>query len=103
MDLPRHASTPRAAAAPDDVDSLLPSPCWRRRRAARTNAAALLGPREVEILTLVSKGLTNPEIADVVSLSRLTVGCHIKNIYKKLAVNSRTQAVFEARSHGLLY
>jgi DNA-binding NarL/FixJ family response regulator len=66
-------------------------------------APALLSPREVEILTLVSKGLTNREIADVLTLSRLTVGCHIKNIYKKLAVNSRTQAVFEARSQGLLF
>ena len=71
--------------------------------APQKTAPPLLSPREVEILTLVSKGLTNREIADVVSLSRLTVGCHIKNIYKKLAVNSRTQAVFEARSHGLLY
>lgn len=74
------------------------------RPAASPSAAhPLLSPREVEILTLVSKGLTNREIADVLSLSRLTVGCHIKNIYKKLAVNSRTQAVFEARSQGLLF
>ncbi|WP_341319202.1 response regulator transcription factor [Paraburkholderia sp. IMGN_8] len=61
-----------------------------------------LSPREIEILNLVGKGLTNREISDLLSLSRLTVECHIKNIYKKLAVNSRTQAVFEARSHGLL-
>jgi DNA-binding NarL/FixJ family response regulator len=61
-----------------------------------------LTSREVEILSLVSKGLTNREIADVLALSRLTVGCHIKNIYKKLAVSSRTQAVYEARSYGLL-
>ena len=63
---------------------------------------APLTPREIEILNLVSKGLTNREISSLLSLSRLTVECHIKNIYKKLAVNSRTQAVFEARSHGLL-
>jgi DNA-binding NarL/FixJ family response regulator len=74
-----------------------------RSSAAPTAALQLLSPREVEILTLVSKGLTNREIAEVLSLSRLTVGCHIKNIYKKLAVNSRTQAVFEARSQGLLF
>jgi DNA-binding NarL/FixJ family response regulator len=65
-------------------------------------SGALLSPREAEILTFVSKGLTNQEISSLLSLSRLTVECHIKNIYKKLAVNSRTQAVFEARSRGLL-
>jgi DNA-binding NarL/FixJ family response regulator len=71
--------------------------------ASQKTRSPILSPREVEILTLVSKGLTNREIADVLSLSRLTVGCHIKNIYKKLAVNSRTQAIFEARSQGLLF
>jgi DNA-binding NarL/FixJ family response regulator len=61
-----------------------------------------LSKREIEILELVSKGLANLEISDLLSLSRSTVECHIKNIYKKLAVNSRTQAIFEARMHGLL-
>jgi len=61
-----------------------------------------LSKREIEILELVSKGLANLEISDLLSLSRSTVECHIKNIYKKLAVNSRTQAIFEARAHGLL-
>lgn len=61
-----------------------------------------LSPREIEILGLVAKGMTNREIAALLSISSLTVACHIKNIYKKLAVNSRTQAVFEARTFGLL-
>lgn len=61
-----------------------------------------LSPREHEILGLVGKGLTNQELSELLSLSRLTVECHIKNIYKKLAVHSRTEAVFEARSTGLL-
>lgn len=69
---------------------------------AKPPALSLLSPREIEILELVGKGLTNREISDVLSLSRLTVECHVKNIYKKLAVSSRTQAVFEARTHGLL-
>lgn len=62
----------------------------------------LLSPRETEILLLVSRGLTNREIAGVLSLSRFTVECHIRNVYKKLAVRSRTQAVFEARVLGFL-
>lgn len=64
--------------------------------------ATPLSPRETEILQLVSKGLTNLEISHVLTLSRLTVECHIKNIYKKLSVRSRTEALFEARAHGLL-
>lgn len=65
-------------------------------------APPALSPREIEILGLVAKGMTNREIAGLLNISSLTVACHIKNIYKKLAVNSRTQAVFEARTFGLL-
>ncbi|PLY99939.1 DNA-binding response regulator [Burkholderia sp. WAC0059] len=61
-----------------------------------------LTARQTEILCLVSRGLTNREISLQLSLSLLTVECHIRNIYKKLAVRSRTQALFEARSLGLL-
>jgi DNA-binding NarL/FixJ family response regulator len=64
--------------------------------------ADLLSPRENEILELVSRGLTNREIAGVLSLSKFTVECHIRNVYKKLAVRSRTQAVFEARALGFI-
>lgn len=65
-------------------------------------AQPVLTPREIEILTMVNKGFTNKEIAEIVTLSPLTVECHVKNIYKKLAVRSRTEAVFEARAHGFL-
>ena len=61
-----------------------------------------LTPRERKILELVSQGLSNREMAEMLSISRLTVECHTKNIYRKLAVNSRTEAVFQARRHGLL-
>jgi len=61
-----------------------------------------LSPREREILRLVAQGLSNREMADLLSISKLTVECHTKNIYRKLVVNSRTEAVFEARRHGLL-
>jgi DNA-binding NarL/FixJ family response regulator len=61
-----------------------------------------LSEREIEILGLVNQGLTNKEIASELSLSSLTVECYTKNIYKKLAVSSRTQAVFTARARGWL-
>lgn len=65
-------------------------------------APAALTPRERKILELVSQGLSNRDMAESLSISKLTVECHTKNIYRKLAVSSRTEAVFEARRHGLL-
>jgi DNA-binding NarL/FixJ family response regulator len=61
-----------------------------------------LGAREVQILQLVGDGLTNREIAEQLLLSRYTVEGYIKRIYRKLAVSSRTKAVYEARARGLL-
>ncbi len=58
--------------------------------------------RETEILQLVSQGLGNREIAARMNLSRLTIEGYTKNIYRKLAVKSRTAAVHEARALGLL-
>ncbi|MDN4589314.1 DNA-binding response regulator [Xenophilus aerolatus] len=64
--------------------------------------APSLSGREKEILRLVAQGLSNREMAEMLSISRLTVECHTKNIYRKLVVGSRTEAVFQARRHGLL-
>ncbi|WP_210268740.1 response regulator transcription factor [Brucella sp. 191011898] len=61
-----------------------------------------LSPRENEILRLVSEGLGNRDIAEQLFLSRHTIEAHIKNIYRKLAVSSRTQAAQAARQRGLL-
>jgi DNA-binding NarL/FixJ family response regulator len=64
--------------------------------------APQLSERELEILQLVARGYSNPEIATAIGLSRFTIEDHTKKIYRKLAVNSRTAAVFEANSLGLL-
>ena len=61
-----------------------------------------LSERENEILQLVASGLSNREIAEQLFLSRYTVESHIKRVYRKLAVSSRTGAVHEARSRGWL-
>ena len=61
-----------------------------------------LSAREAQILRLVADGLSNREIAEQLFLSRYTVECHAKRIYRKLAVPSRTKAVYEARARGLL-
>ncbi len=61
-----------------------------------------LSPREQEVLELVARGYTNAEIAELLGVSYHTVTAHVKHIYGKLAVSSRSAAVFEARALGLL-
>ncbi len=61
-----------------------------------------LTPREQEVLSLVSRGYTNSEIARLLTMSFHTVTSHIKHIYKKLSVRSRSEAIFEASQLGLI-
>lgn len=61
-----------------------------------------LSPREIEILTLLSKGCKQAEIGTLLGISVHTVGSHLKNVYRKLGVHSSLQAVFEARQAGML-
>jgi DNA-binding NarL/FixJ family response regulator len=62
----------------------------------------VLTPREADVLELVSRGYSYAEIARLQMLSIHTVQSHIKNLYAKLAVHSRSEAVFEASRMGLL-
>jgi len=66
------------------------------------NSIAVLTEREVDILRLVAKGLSFNEVGDSLSISPHTVVTHVKKIYRKLAVHSRGEAVFEAGQMGLL-
>lgn len=61
-----------------------------------------LTPREIDILWGIAKGFRYAEIADQLGISRQTVPGHIKNIYRKLQVNTRGEAVFEALQQGLI-
>ncbi|HEX3882605.1 MAG TPA: response regulator transcription factor [Stellaceae bacterium] len=56
----------------------------------------LLTPREMDILWGIAKGFTYNDIADRLGISRQTVPSYIKSIYRKLEVNSRSEAVFTA-------
>jgi DNA-binding NarL/FixJ family response regulator len=69
-----------------------------RQRAAEDE----LTRREVEVLDLIAKGYSYNEIAELLKLSPNTVRSHIRNIYRKLAVKSRSEAVFEAANLGLI-
>lgn len=61
-----------------------------------------LSRRELEVLELLSQGLSNQEIADKLFVSANTVKTHTRNLFEKLGVARRTQAVQKARSLGLI-
>ena len=61
-----------------------------------------LSPRELEVLTLVARGLSNTEIGEKLFISLSTVKGHNRQIFEKLRVNRRTEAVAKARELGLL-
>ena len=61
-----------------------------------------LTKRETEVLNYVAKGFNSGEIAEMLVLSKHTITTYIKHIYRKLAVKSRTEAVYEAVKLGLL-
>lgn len=65
-------------------------------------APGVLSQRELDILELVAKGMNFAEIGAALAISPHTVVAHLKKIYRKLAVHSRAEAVYEARQMGLL-
>jgi LuxR family maltose regulon positive regulatory protein len=83
----------------DAEDSRTPIP---DPRAPRSELIEPLSRRELEVLRLLATGLSNKSIANTLSISVTTVKKHLQNIYGKLNVHSRTQAVDRARRFGLL-
>ena len=66
------------------------------------SGAGTLSERELEILRLISDGQSNQAIADRLVITVGTAKWHISNIYGKLGVRSRTQALARARELGLI-
>jgi LuxR family maltose regulon positive regulatory protein len=87
------------AAFPVDEAGRAASPATR---VAGSRLAEPLSSRELEVLALIAEGLTNQEIAARLYLSLHTVKAHTRNIYAKLGVSSRTQAVARGRALGVL-
>lgn len=104
------AAIARLRAGESPISSAIARHLLRRFRVADAPAHAPAGasqvspltPRENEVLQLIAKGLSYQRIADTLGMSPHTVTTHIKQIYRKLAVNSRGEAVFEAMQLGLL-
>jgi NarL family two-component system response regulator LiaR len=63
-------------------------------------AAELLSEREIEVLRLATRGLSNQDIADKLCLSLRTVQAHLGHIFNKMQVSSRTEAVVRALKEG---
>ncbi|HWJ01611.1 MAG TPA: response regulator transcription factor [Burkholderiales bacterium] len=76
----------------------------RRREAApdRAEEETMLTAREGEILNAISRGFSYAETAQMLGVSVGTVHSFLKRIYRKLAVHSKTEAVFEANRLGLI-
>lgn len=62
----------------------------------------LLSDREAEVLAAIAQGKSNQEIAEALFVSTNTIKTHISNIYSKLGVNRRTQAIAKAKSLAIL-
>lgn len=60
-----------------------------------------LSPREIEIATLIGRGLSNRQIAEHLSISIATVERHVANIFNKLGLHARAQVAVWAAEHGL--
>ena len=68
---------------------------------SRPGLPAGLTPREAEVLVLLARGRSNPEIASALSVSRKTVSSHVEHIFSKLGVSTRTEAALFAMERGL--
>jgi two-component system, NarL family, response regulator LiaR len=67
-----------------------------------TRSPVDLSEREIEVLKLAAKGLTNKDIAEKLCISIRTVQGHVNSIFHKLNVGSRTEAIFQSVKKGLL-
>jgi DNA-binding NarL/FixJ family response regulator len=73
------------------------------QRLAERSGTPQLTPREIEVLELLAKGLSNKEIARVLDFTEFTAKAHVRNILDKLGVEDRTGAVTEALQRGILH
>jgi len=96
-----------AGIAPEYVDTLLASVRGGKtvgpsRASVGSGLVKSLSGREMDVMELLAEGCSDKEIAESLIVSRETIHKHLKNIYGKLGVHNRTEAVVHARELGLL-
>lgn len=104
----QQSSGPRPPLAPHAhagyLQRLLQATASERKQHSAGSVALLepLSQRELEVLRLLSAGRSNAEMAEILVIGLNTVKTHLKNIYGKLEVSTRTQAIARARTYQLL-
>jgi predicted ATPase/DNA-binding CsgD family transcriptional regulator len=92
----------RAMSPEEAIEYALQPPETPQEPASVLSYPAGLSPREVEILKLVAKGMTNAKIAEELFLSPRTVNAHLRSVYHKIGFHSRAEAARFASEHNLL-
>ena len=92
----RAAHSGRATLAPEAVQALV------QAASREPQPGGDLTPREREVLSLVVEGLSNPQIAERLTVSRSTAKAHVSNILSKLGVTNRAGAIAVAIQHKLV-
>jgi DNA-binding NarL/FixJ family response regulator len=87
---------------PDAVAALMAATGLGSPSPVRGTAPAGLSDREVEVLRLVARGLSNREIAQALVVSPRTAEHHVQHIYSKIGVSSRAAAALFAMEHDLV-
>ncbi len=94
-------AAPEQPVLSEPVSTILQSPPHLKRASASTCPNDLTA-REIEVLRLLTQGLTNPQIAERLIISPLTVSAHLRSIYSKIGVTSRSAATRYALEHHLV-
>jgi DNA-binding NarL/FixJ family response regulator len=101
-DAPHEEITRAVRAAARGESTLAPAIAQRLMQRVRTPASDALSAREIEVLQLAARGLSNTEIANELFVSATTAKAHLVHIYAKLGVNDRTAAVTTALERGII-
>jgi NarL family two-component system response regulator LiaR len=98
----REAHAGRSTLAPEAIQALLQADAPSTIPDQGLSDSYDLTPREREVLALMIEGLSNPEIAERLVVSRSTAKAHVSNILSKLGVSNRAEAIAMALQHNLL-
>jgi DNA-binding NarL/FixJ family response regulator len=86
----------------EGLRSLLPSPEEEAPAEGSVAAPTKLSKRQKQLILMLDQGLSNKDIADKLTISEHTVKVHFWRLFRRLGVNSRTQALHFARTNGWL-